>query len=176
MSVRNVSALLSHVGRSELLPRWRSEEVDDDLLADIDLDNFRILGLTDLQARAAVAFKAVGFRTQPPPSAAPGDNYGRVTRLLDHVHRPELLSGEIPFSFILHFFTLFLQLFGLRRSMTMSYRMLTTTISLLSASQPTKCNWPKLSDLMATCHLMPRHLQAKLPCPTLYLLRLLCLQ
>jgi hypothetical protein len=64
MSIRNVIALLSHVGRSELLPRWQSEEVDDELLTDIDLDNFKILGLTDPQARTAVAFKTGGFRLQ----------------------------------------------------------------------------------------------------------------
>ncbi len=60
MSVGNVVALLAHVGRSELLPRWKSFEVDDELLADIDHENFKILGLTDQQARAAVAFMTGG--------------------------------------------------------------------------------------------------------------------
>jgi uncharacterized protein YuzE len=98
MSVGNVVALLAHVGRSELLPRWKSEEVDDELLADIDHENFKILGLTDQQARAAVAFRTGGFCVQPAAAAAPDSKYARVARLLNHIGRPELLAGVQRFS------------------------------------------------------------------------------
>ena len=97
MSFRNVIALLTHVGRSELLPRWKSEEVDDDLLADVDHENFTILGLTDQQARVAIAFRTGGFRAPPSPaavpSAAPDSAYAHVLLLLRHIGRTELLSG-----------------------------------------------------------------------------------
>jgi hypothetical protein len=99
MSVSNVISLLAHVGRSELLPVWKIEEVDDELLADIDHENFRILGLTDQQARAAVAFRTGGFRMQPVVAAAlPASSYARVARLLDHIGRQELLAGVWHFS------------------------------------------------------------------------------
>ena len=131
MSTRNVVALLSHVGRSELLPRWQSEEVDDDLLGDIDLENFKILGLTDQQARAAVAFKTNGFRMQPPPSVALAGSYGRVTSLLNYIGRLELLSGDCAFAFyfILHLSILLLQLFRPRKLTMTFYPTSTTAIS-----------------------------------------------
>ena len=150
MSIRNVIALLSHVGRSELLPRWQSEEVDDELLTDIDLDNFKILGLTDQQARTAVAFKTGGFRLQS-PAAPPGGNYGRVVRLLDHIGRQVLLSGGALFSFIWRFLTFFDQLFKPRKLTTISYPTSTTAISLLSASRAMKWCLRKLSDPTAIC-------------------------
>ena len=95
MSFRNVVALLNHVGRSELLPRWKSEEADDELLVDIDHANFMVLGLTEQQARAAVAFRTGGFLAPPPtPTSAPGTAYSLVLLLLDHIGRPELLPGR----------------------------------------------------------------------------------
>ena len=95
MSLRNVIALLAHIGRAELLQHWKSEEVDDELLTDIDFENFKILGLTEQQARQAVTFRAGGFRAPPPPTASSGGNYSCVTRLLRHVGRTELLSGAM---------------------------------------------------------------------------------
>jgi hypothetical protein len=91
MSLRNVIALLAHVGRSELLPRWQSEEVDDELLVDIDLENFQSLGLTVQQARAAVAFKQVGCVNQSTDTS--NSKFAKVWRLLCHVGREDLLSG-----------------------------------------------------------------------------------
>ena len=93
MPVRDVIALLAHVGRSELLAHWESEEVDDELLADIDFENFKVLGLTEQQARQAVAFRAGGFRAPAPLTGTSDESFARVIRLLKHIGRAELLSG-----------------------------------------------------------------------------------
>jgi hypothetical protein len=54
-----------------MMPAFQAEEIDDDVLPDVDDDNFLALGLTREQTLMAKAFRASGFVESSIPSASP---------------------------------------------------------------------------------------------------------
>jgi hypothetical protein len=66
----DVVKLLHCIRRLDLISKFQSEEVSDELLPYVDCDSFASLGLTALEAAAAVAFRTSGYSALPSDAAA----------------------------------------------------------------------------------------------------------